>query len=46
MPFSQPSVERSKTLQNKFQPVLNYNQSERSIDTNQNYSKQKKKSIF
>jgi len=45
--FSQPQVERSKSpKQNLFQQVLSYNQSNRSFDTNQNYSKLKKKAIL
>jgi hypothetical protein len=45
--FTQPQVEKSKTpKQNTFQQVLSYNQSNRSFDTNQNYSKLKKKSIL
>ena len=44
--FSQPNIEKSKTPQQKFQPQLGYNQSLRSFDTNQNYTKTSKKAIF
>ena len=46
IPFSEKNIEKSKTPQQKFQPQLGYNQSLRSFDTNQNYSKTKKKAIF
>jgi len=45
--FTQPQIEKSKTpKQNLQQPILSYNQSNRSFDTNQNYSKLKKKAIL